>query len=116
MTQDYSDINRGFKRKINKAVKDGVSEITLSVDFLHNVSAALDALVFEARLRAKARKHTRADLIRAMNDDELAQFLEYEVMKWPCCRQDKPVDQETGECTEPDCRGCWLKWLKEVVE
>ena len=48
-----------------------------------------------------------------MTDEELAEFLEYEVMRWPCCKQGKPAGQETGKCIEPDCRGCWLDWLKQ---
>lgn len=43
---DYRDINRGFKRKVTRAKKDGKAEITLDLSFALNVAAALDGLVF----------------------------------------------------------------------
>ena len=43
---DYRDINRGFKRKVNRAKNKGETEIVLDLNFALNVAAALDGLVF----------------------------------------------------------------------
>lgn len=44
---DYKGLNRSLKRKVNDARKKQMTEITLNVDYLANVSKCLDALVFE---------------------------------------------------------------------
>lgn len=51
MIQDYSDVNRGLKRKINKAWRDGLETIELNVQFLRDVSHALDELVKASKRR-----------------------------------------------------------------
>lgn len=47
---------------------------------------------------------TNADRIRAMTDEELAEFLS----EYGC------VDC-TKECEEVHCDACWLEWLKEEI-
>ena len=55
----------------------------------------------------RRKKQTNADRIRAMNDEELAKKLEYEL---GC-----PV---TGDCEKmyKDCKACWLDWLQCPAE
>jgi len=43
---DYRDINRALKRKVKAAKKSGNETALMNVQFLDNVSAALDNLVF----------------------------------------------------------------------
>ena len=51
---------------------------------------------------------TNADRIRAMTDEELAEFL--------CCPQSVcPVD-DCEECYDDKCQKCVLKWLKKEAE
>lgn len=56
---------------------------------------------------------TNGDAIRAMSDEELAEFFTqdyYDGPKFYCPVQ--PVIGE-GECAmRSDCRQCWLDWLK----
>ncbi len=44
---DYKGINRSLKRKVKDARKKDLTEITVSVDYLSNVSDVFDELVFE---------------------------------------------------------------------
>lgn len=48
---------------------------------------------------------TNADKIRAMTDEELAEWLHEHNFNCP------PVD-----CRDEDCAGCWLDWLEQEVE
>lgn len=59
---------------------------------------------------------TNADRIRGMTDEELAEFLDAEYWKLNQCKSDAPVDDETKECLLPDCKGCWLDWLKQEIK
>jgi hypothetical protein len=43
---DYRDINRALKRKVKAAKKSGNETALMNVQFLDNVSVALDHLVF----------------------------------------------------------------------
>ena len=51
---------------------------------------------------------TRADKIRAMNDEELADLINREI---GCCAP-------TGDCEKMsnDCKACWLDWLNQSAE
>ena len=51
---------------------------------------------------------SNADKIRAMTDDELADFIDREIGGCP----------QTGDCKKAsdDCKACWLDWLKQSVE
>ena len=51
---------------------------------------------------------TRADKIRAMSDDELADLIIREI----------GYCAPTGDCEKSsnDCRACWLDWLKQSAE
>lgn len=53
------------------------------------------------------RKETNADRIRAMTDEELAEFLDCYCVSayWECPRHH-----------EIKCHECWLEWLKKEVE
>lgn len=59
---------------------------------------------------------SNGDRIRAMSDEELAEFLEEKVVTWLWCKPEPPVDPETQECLIPSCRNCCLDWLKKEVE
>jgi hypothetical protein len=60
---------------------------------------------------------TNADKIRAMSDEELAEFFTpfyYDGPKFYCPAQ---ADVGEGECAvRNDCRKCWLDWLKEEAQ
>lgn len=51
---------------------------------------------------------TNADRIRAMSDEELADFIDRE---FGCC-------PPTGDCEKMsnDCKACWIDWLKQSVK
>ena len=62
---------------------------------------------------------TNADRIRAMTDEELADWLNNDVEYWgKWCHDDAPVDQETLDCLRNggECRLCILDWLKEEAK
>ena len=64
----------------------------------------------------KPKPQTNADRIRAMTDEELAEFA---VSTGQGCAPDKNFveccfDHKDG-LIEADCRKCWLDWLKEEV-
>ena len=59
---------------------------------------------------------TNADLIRAMTDEELMEFLEHDYWSIDYCKKDAPIDQETKECLLPSCKQCWLEWLKQEAD
>ena len=51
---------------------------------------------------------TNADRIRAMSDDELADFMNSDISGCP----------PTGDCNKAsdDCKACWLNWLQQPLE
>ena len=59
---------------------------------------------------------TNADRIRNMTDEELATFLNDDWHDLPECRR-RAYNPEYGseECYAPDCKDCWLDWLKQEV-
>ena len=67
-------------------------------------------------LNYEPRPLTRADSVRAMSDDELAEFFTpfyYDGPKFYCPAQ---VDVGEGLCAvKSDCRECFLDWLKQEV-
>lgn len=57
-----------------------------------------------------------ADRIRAMSDEELAEWIdEFWSAAW--CPDEPPVDPETKQCLlhDGDCRLCILDWLRQEV-
>ena len=59
-------------------------------------------------LDERKRKKTRADKIRAMSDEELADIISREV----------GYCAPSGYCekTSNDCKACWLDWLQQPAE
>jgi len=53
----------------------------------------------------KKGKPSRGDKIRAMADEELAEFL----AEYRCARK-------ASRCMEANCAQCWLDWLRREVE
>ena len=55
---------------------------------------------------------TNADRIRAMSDEELAEFISEQRMSFRCM-----LSKDDG-CIIPDmsCKECWLSWLKSPLE
>lgn len=51
---------------------------------------------------------SKADRIRAMTDNELAEWL----ADTDAC----PADISTPYCLKQDCNQCWLKWLKKEAD
>jgi hypothetical protein len=52
----------------------------------------------------------RFEKMKAMTMEEMAEFIEEEVMFHPHCKPEK-------DCTNDDsCIPCWLDWLKEEVK
>ena len=51
---------------------------------------------------------TNADRIRAMSDDELADFMNRDISGCP----------PTGDCNKAsdDCKACWLEWLQQPAD
>lgn len=60
--------------------------------------------------RYEAKPHTNADRIRAMTDEELAEFLQKN--RGGC----KALTTKSYVCDNTDCKACWLDWLKQEVE
>ena len=56
------------------------------------------------------KKPTNADRIRAMSDEELAEWLYVWSGAAPNC------DKELGTIDYKRCADCWLDWLKSPVE
>ena len=52
---------------------------------------------------------TRADQVRAMSDDEMAEFFYHTWSNAPFCRADDCPDDNT-------CVPCWLDWLLQEVD
>lgn len=59
---------------------------------------------------------TQGDKLRAMSDEELAQWIDdHEATAW--CPDDVPVDPVTKDCLHREyCWQCVLDWLKSPVE
>ena len=62
----------------------------------------------KVRLYAGCRDMTNAQKIRAMTDDELADFMNRDISGCP----------PTGDCNKAsdDCKACWLGWLQQPAE
>ena len=56
---------------------------------------------------------TKADYIRAMSDDELANWIDYEFMRCDWCKPDRIG---TDDCSDISCTNCIRNWLKEPAE
>lgn len=59
---------------------------------------------------------TRADSIRNMSDEALADWIDSHFASAAWCRDDAPVDPETKNCLIWDCKKCVLEWLKAEGE
>ena len=70
---------------------------------------ALDAFHFNQVVdRTVASTHTNADRIRAMSDEELANWLENRI--------DCPDGEDCEGRPWPKCEECWLEWLKKEAD
>lgn len=56
-------------------------------------------------------KKTNADRIRAMTDEEMAEFIAYSTSCETCVVRKSGSD----ECHNTNCSTAWLEWLKEEV-
>ena len=61
----------------------------------------------------KENSQTNGDRIRAMTDEELANFL-FPLGSCPIIADGLPFN-ESADCAD-DCEKCWLDWLKKEVE
>ena len=61
------------------------------------------------------RKQTNADRIRAMSDEELAEFLAEERTA-PSCTAKCHKDYEIYGELRTFCSDCWFEWLKQEAE
>lgn len=55
---------------------------------------------------------TNAERIRAMSDEELAEYLFRDPMKMLC----RGKIERNESCSEYGCRGCALEWLQQPAE
>ena len=62
-------------------------------------------------INTKPQKQTNADRIRAMSDEELAEFIAYSTSCETCVVRKGGSD----ECHNTNCSTAWLDWLKEEV-
>ena len=56
---------------------------------------------------------TNADHIRAMNDEELAKWIDWLFGRCEWCDTDKIA---TDDCNDVECAPCILKWLQQPFE
>ena len=106
MIPNYTDINRGLKRKVNKAWREGVESVALNTQFLRDVSTALDELVKASKRGAiqegttwrigEPKSKTHYDSIRNMSIDRLALFL--------------------ADMCDGSNREYWIAWLQQEVD
>ena len=61
----------------------------------------------------KAKPQTNADRIRAMSDEELANWIDWLFGRCVWCDTDKIG---TNDCSNIACTDCILKWLKQPVK
>lgn len=63
-------------------------------------------------------KMTRADRIRNMTNEELAEFaFENEIEdNFHFCKNKEECDDMEGECREEECKKCMREWLEEEYE
>lgn len=56
---------------------------------------------------------SNADKIRAMTDEELAEWLKNIRFSWTCLPRDNG-----NRCADfkDDCKACWLNWLEQEAE
>jgi len=67
---------------------------------------------WQERILANKPKQTNADRIRAMTDEELAEFMKPYDSGCPRWNGKEPMP-----CSmRTNCRDCWLDWLKSPVE
>jgi hypothetical protein len=63
-----------------------------------------------------AKRHTNADRIRAMSDEELAKFLADEIPHGDCCGCDLECATFEGDKFENSCHNAYYRWLKQPAE
>lgn len=119
MIPDYTGLNRGLERKLNKAWRSDQETIELNVQFLRDVSHALDDLVKASKRRAvqcgstwRIAKNNADKYFRNASDEEIARRLS----TLTGC----PINTAMETCPEghhpsEECSAytCWLDWLRK---
>ena len=87
-------------------IKDGV---TYKVDLPMNIplSKTIDLRTGEIHYPTNRMR------LRAMSDDELAEWLDYRLSECPWCNPAAPVKPGSNECELFDCQQCCLDWLRQ---
>lgn len=79
----------------------------------HDSERVFDAFHFnQAKDMTVASVSTIGDSIRAMSDEQLADWLCH-----GCCPSDRGgTDVPDEDCNDNNCRECWLEWLKKEAD
>lgn len=72
----------------------------------------VDRSKYKSRYIDEQQRTTNADRIRAMSDEELAEFLNRVKEPCDCCQ----LAVVAGACTETLCDEAMMKWLKQPAE
>lgn len=72
----------------------------------HKAADKLRALG-DMAMKGRTNKHTNADRIRALSDEELAKTM---------CDVTCPENMRDKPCDETRCQECWLEYLKQPAE
>lgn len=63
------------------------------------------------------KKQTNADRIRQMSDEEMAAFIENDLIGFPWCNAtEEEVDPDSLVCKRWDCVKCAMAWLKQEAD
>ena len=89
----------------------------MSVDIGKDLQAAYDNGYAQAIIDIKIANNpqTNADRIRAMSDEELADWILYRITDedGAIC---PPPFQSPDRCSSAPCPRCWIDWLKSLAE
>ena len=94
-------------RTYGKGLEDNPLSFVERLDYL--AEELIDGLMYIQHIKAYHKVKTKADVIRAMSDEELAEWLASPGMMQWCPR--------SGPCpAEVECDDCWAEWLKKPAE
>lgn len=82
------------------------------IDWVHHdsVTTVNPPLPFEVYLKSVKKPQTHADRIRAMTDEELAEWI---AGRYPDC---PPGVSPAPIGCDDVCAGCWLEWLRQEAD